>query len=123
MAAPDRPRSVSSVVVTAVAVAAAALVGWLLLLMLKGIVVLGTYALGIALIVVPLLLARRVVSGTRGRDRRRRILGIAAAVAAGVVLCAVANLVDDHGWLLVAIPAGVILVERLVDQVQDRRRR
>ena len=123
MAERNRSGIVPSLLVTAGVVAVAAVVGWLLLLLLKGIVVLGTYALGIALIVVPLLLARRIVGQSRGRERRRRILGIASAVALGALLCAVANLVDDHGWLLIAIPAGLVLVERVLDRFEARRRR
>lgn len=123
MAERNRAGVLPSLLVTAGVVAVAAIVGWLLLLLLKGIVVLGTYVLGIALIVLPLLLARRIVGQSRGRERRRRVLGIASAVALGALLCAVANLVDDNGWLLIAIPAGLVLVERVLDRFQDRRRR
>ncbi|WP_448627482.1 hypothetical protein [Geodermatophilus sp. URMC 64] len=113
----------SSLVVGAAVVAAVGIVGWLLLLFVKGTVVLISWALGIALVVLPLLLARRVVSGHSGVERRRRLWTIAQAVAIGVALCAIAYFVGDHGWLLIAVPAAVVAVLRVVRAVQARRER
>src|SRR3954453_6790048 len=77
----------ASLVVGAVVVAAVALVGWMLLLFVKGTVVLVSYALGIALVVLPLLLTRRLLTGTTGAERRQRVGTIAQVVAAGIALC------------------------------------
>jgi hypothetical protein len=125
MATPVRPRRsglLPSLVVGAVLAAAVAIVGWLLLVLVKGAVVLVGYALGIGLVLVPLLVARRIVAGTSGRERWQRIGTIAEVVALGAVLCVVAHLLGDHGWLLVALPAAVVLLARLTRGVRSRRR-
>jgi len=93
--------------------AAVALAGWLLLLFVKGAVVLLGYALGVALIVVPLLMARRIVAGRSGRERWRRVGTITEVVALGVALCVVAHLLGQHGWLLIALPAAAVLLARV----------
>jgi ABC-type iron transport system FetAB permease component len=111
-----------SLVLGAALVAAVAIVGWLLLLLVKGTVVLISYALGIALVVLPLLLAHRIVAGHTGSERWRRIGTIAQVVCIGAVLCVVAHLVGDHGWLLVAAPAAVVAVMCLARAVRTRRR-
>jgi hypothetical protein len=102
-----------SLLLGAVLVAAAAVVGWVLLLLVKGAVVVVGYALGAALVVLPLLVARRVVGDATGRERWRRIGTIAEVVVLGVVLCVVAHLLGQHGWLLVALPAAAVLLVRL----------
>jgi hypothetical protein len=125
MAIPVRARRgplLSSLILGAALVAAVAVVGWLLLLFVEGTVVLISYAIGIALIVVPLLLAHRLVAGHTGSERWRRIGVIAQVAALGVALCVIAHLVGQHGWLLVAIPAAVVAVARLVHAVGARRR-
>jgi hypothetical protein len=125
MATPVRPRQkalLPSLVVGAVLAAAVAIVGWLLLLLVKGAVVLVGYALGIGLVVVPLLLARRILAGHSGRERWQRIGTIAEVVALGAALCVVAHLLGDHGWLLVALPAAAVLLVRLTRDVRGRRR-
>jgi hypothetical protein len=125
MATPVRPRRsglLPSLVVGAVLAAAVAIVGWLLLVLVKGAVVLVGYALGIGLVVVPLLVARRIVAGTSGRERWQRIGTIAEVVALGAVLCVVAHLLGDHGWLLVVLPAAVVLLARVTRGVRSRRR-
>lgn len=111
----------TSLVLGAALVAAVGVAGWLLLLLVKGTVVVVGWALGLALIAVPLLLARRVVGGHVGAERRQRLLTIAQAVAIGMALCAIAYFVDDHGWLLVVVPAAVVAVLRAVHAVQARR--
>ncbi|MGY1603876.1 hypothetical protein [Geodermatophilus sp. SYSU D00815] len=113
----------ASLLVGAGVVAAVGLVGWLLLLFVKGTVVLVSWALGIALVVLPLLLARRILGGHTGAERRQRLWTIGQAVALGVALCAIAYFVGDHGWLLVAVPAAVVAVLRVVRAVQARRER
>src|SRR3954453_3125131 len=85
-----------------------AVVCWLLLLLVKGTVVLIAYALGIAMIAVPLLLTRRLLTGQPGDERRRRMVPVATVVLLGAVLCVAAHLVDDHGWLLVVIPVAAV---------------
>jgi hypothetical protein len=110
-----------SLVLGAVLIAAVALVGWILLLLVKGTVVLVSYAVGIALIVLPLLLARRLVAGHTGSERRQRLGTIAQVVALGVALCVIAHLLGQHGWLLVAVPAAAVAVTRLGSAVRTRR--
>jgi phosphatidylserine synthase len=118
MRTPVVPRSgrrslLPSLLATCLLGAGVAVVGWLLLLMLKGTVVLVAYALGIAMIAVPLLLARRLLTRQPSNERRERAVTIAAVVALGAVLCVVAHLVAQHGWLLIVIPAAAVLLSRL----------
>jgi membrane protease YdiL (CAAX protease family) len=113
----------ASLLVGAGLVVAVGLVGWLLLLFVKGTVVLVSWALGIALVVLPLLLARRILGGHTGAERRQRLWTIGQAVAIGVALCAIAYFVGDHGWLLIAVPAAVVAVLRVARAVQVRRER
>lgn len=122
--APARSRALlPSLVVGAAIVGIVALAGWLLLLFVKGTVVLVSYGIGIALIVLPLLLAHRLVAGHTGTERRQRIGAIAQAVGLGVALCVIAYFVGRHGWLLIAVPAAVVAVLRVVHAVGARRRR
>jgi VIT1/CCC1 family predicted Fe2+/Mn2+ transporter len=111
----------TSLLVGAALVAAVALAGWLMLLFIKGTVVLISYAIGVALIVLPLLLVRRVVGGHTGVERRQRLGTVAQAVGLGVALCVVAYFVGQHGWLLIAVPAAVVAVLRIVSAVSARR--
>ena len=111
----------ASLVLGAALVAAVGVAGWLLLLLVKGTVVVVGWALGLALIAVPLLLARRIVRGHTGAERRQRLWTIAQAVAIGVALCAIAYFVDDHGWLLIVVPAAVVAALRGARAVQARR--
>jgi hypothetical protein len=121
--APARSRALlPSLVVGAAIVGIVALAGWLLLLFVKGTVVLVSYGVGIALIVLPLLLTRRLLSGHTGTDRRHRIWTIAQAVGIGVALCVIAYFVGAHGWLLIAVPAAVVLVMRVVHGVTARKK-
>lgn len=126
MAIRTSPRSralLPSLVVGAAIVGIVALAGWLLLLFVKGTVVLVSYGIGIALVVLPLLLAHRLVAGHTGTERRQRIGAIAQAVGLGVALCVIAYFVGRHGWLLIAVPAAVVAVLRVVHAVGARRRR
>lgn len=113
----------ATLLATSALVAAVAVAGWLLLLLLKGTVVLIAYALGVAMIAVPLLLARRIVAGRPRPEQRERVMTIATVVAIGVVLCAVAHLVGHHGWLLIAIPAAAVVLARLARAGGALRRR
>jgi hypothetical protein len=120
---PARSRALlPSLIVGAAIVGIVALAGWLLLLFVKGTLVLVSYGIGIALIVLPLLLAHRLVAGRTGPERRHRIGAIAEAVGLGVALCVIAYFVGRHGWLLVAIPAAVVAVLRVVHALSERRR-
>jgi hypothetical protein len=120
---PARSRALlPSLVVGAAIVGIVALAGWLLLLFVKGTVVMVSYGVGIALIVLPLLLARRLVAGHTGADRRHRMWAIAEAVGLGVALCVIAYFVGAHGWLLIAIPAAVVAVLRVIHGLTARRR-
>ena len=118
---PARPLRVS-LILGAALVAAVALAGWLLLLFVKGTVVLVSYAVGAALVALPLLLARRIVAGHAGSERWRRIGTIAEVVALGVALIVIAHLVGQHGWLLIAIPAAVVAAMHVTRSVATRRR-
>jgi phosphatidylserine synthase len=121
---PQQRRSVTATIAgPVVAGAVVAAIGWLLLELLKGLVVVITYCLGAALIVVPLMLASRVLSGAAGRERFRRIGALAAAVLIGVVLCVIAHAVHRHGWLLIVIPAVLVGISRLADRIGERRAR
>lgn len=111
-----------SLVLGAALAAAVAIVGWMLLLFVKGAVVVVAYALGGALIVVPLLLGRRILAGHSGREKWQRIGTIAQVVTLGAVLCAVAHLLGRHGWLLIALPVAVVLGGRLLRGSRLRRR-
>src|SRR4051794_36431750 len=112
---PRRRRALApSLLATCLAAAGVAVVGWLLLLLLKGTVVLLAYALGIAMIVVPLLLARRLLTGRPRDEKRERVATLGTVVAVGAVLCVTAHLVDDHGWLLIVLPVAAILLSRVV---------
>jgi hypothetical protein len=75
--------------------------------------VLVAYALGIAMIAVPLLLSRRLLGGQPREEKRERAVTIAAVVAIGAVLCVSAHLVSQHGWLLIVLPVAAILLARL----------
>ena len=121
MSTPAHRSQLSTVAVPVAVAAVVALAGWLLLLFVKGAVVLTTYVLGGALVVVPLLLARRLVGDRRGKARLRRIAWIAAAVVLGGWLVLVARVVSDHGWLLVVVPAVVVGGLRLSASVRGRR--
>src|SRR5689334_31042 len=94
---PARSRALlPTLVVGAAIVGIVALAGWLLLLFVKGTVVAVSYGVGIALIVLPLLLAHRLLAGHTGQDRRHRIVAIAEAVGIGVALCVIAFFVGAH---------------------------
>src|SRR4051794_14603762 len=107
-------RSVAtSIALPVLAVAAAALVGWLLLLLVKGIVVVLCYAVGAALIVVPVLMSRRLLAGRRGSERWHRVRDLATAMLIGAALIVTGYYVARHGWLLIAVPAGLLALSRL----------
>jgi phosphatidylserine synthase len=111
---PARRRALApSLLATCVLAAAVAVVGWLLLLLLKGTVVLLAYALGIAMIAVPLLLARRLLAGRPREEKRERAVTLVTVAAVGAVLCVTAHLVGEHGWLLIVLPVAAILLARL----------
>ena len=40
----------------------------------------------------------------------------AVTVLLGIALCVVARLVSRHGWLLIAVPAAVVLLSRLAER-------
>jgi hypothetical protein len=113
---PGHNRSVAaSIALPVLAVAAAALVGWLLLLLVKGIVVVLCYAVGAALVVVPIAMSKRLLAGRRGGERWRRVRDLATAVLIGAALIVTGYYVARHGWLLIAVPAGLLALSRLAD--------
>jgi amino acid transporter len=118
---PRRRGVLPALLLTCLAGAAVALVGWLLLLFVKGAVVVIAYALGIAMIVLPLLLARRLLRGQPRPEKRERLVTIATVVLLGAVLCVAAHLVGEHGWLLVVIPVVAVAVLRAGSALGARR--
>jgi hypothetical protein len=120
---PDKSSIRSSLLAPVLAVTIVAAVGFVLLEFLKHIVVIITYCLGGALVVVPLVLASRLLRGYHGHERWRRMATITSAVAAGVVLIIIAHLLSRHGWLIVVIPAALVAISRLVDHGARRRKK
>jgi hypothetical protein len=112
---------VSVLVIPLAAALVVAAVGWLIWQLLTGILVAATYAIGAVLILAPLLLWKRLIGDRTGQARIERIGSIVATVLLGVALLAVANLVSRHGWLLVAVPAAVVLVPRMVAGLRGMR--
>ncbi len=122
--ASDRDDSLlGSLVVPIIIVAVVALLGWGLLALAKAVIVTVTYAVGIAIVVVAVVLSPRLVRGRTGRARWRRVGSLIATVLLGIVLILLAREVSRHGWLLIVIPAAVVAMWWLVDQVTDRLRR
>lgn len=93
-----------------IVVAVVGLLGWLLLETVKWLVVALLIALGIALIIVPFFVGRRVIGGRAGSERAQRVGQLATAVLLGVALIGVAVVVRHHGWLLVAVPVVVVML-------------
>jgi hypothetical protein len=120
---PEKGSILGSIAAPVLVVTIVAVIGFVLLEFLKHVVVVFTYCLGGALIVVPLLLASRLVRGYQGQARWHRIATVATVVLVGVGLLLIAHLLSHHGWLLVAIPAALVAISRLVDHVARRRRR
>ena len=94
-------------------VAVALLAGWVLLVTVKWLVVLLMYVLGAALVVGPLLAASRALEGVTGSERARRVVTLVGVAVAGIVLIGAARLVSHHGWVLIAVPLGVVAADRL----------
>jgi hypothetical protein len=111
----------SSLLVPVVAVAILALMGWLLLITVKWLVVALLIALGIALIIVPFFVGRRIIGGSVGGERAQRVGQLATAVVLGVALIAVAVVVSHHGWLIVAVPVVVVLLGSLWGRLSEWR--
>jgi hypothetical protein len=104
-----------------VAVAFLALMGWLLLITVKWLVVALLIALGVALIIVPFFVGRRIIGGSGGGERAQRVGQLATAVVLGVALIAVAVVVSHHGWLIVAVPVVVVLLGSLWGRLSEWR--
>ena len=58
-----------------------------------------------------------------GRDRWRRVRDLATAVLVGAALIVVGYYVGRHGWLLIAVPAGVLALSRVASASGRRLRR
>lgn len=104
-------------------VAAAGIVGWLLLITVKWLFVTLFIAFGVALVVVPFFAGRRILGNAIGPDRRHRMAQLATAVLLGVALIVLGIVVAHHGWILIVVPAAVVLVGRLASRFSDRSRR
>ena len=116
----SQPSVFSSLVGPVVLVAAAGLVGWLLLVTVKWLIVTLLIAVGVALIVVPFFAGRRILGSSVGPDRRHRQVQLATAVLLGVALFVLGFVVSHHGWLLIVVPAAVILLGRLFGRIGSR---
>ncbi len=118
----SQPSVFSSLVGPVVLVAAAGLVGWLLLVTVKWLIVTLLIAVGVALIVVPFFAGRRILGSSVGPDRRHRQVQLATAVLLGVALVVLGFVVSHHGWLLIVVPAAVILLGRLFGRIGSRNK-
>ncbi len=112
----------SSLLGPVVMVAAAGIVGWLLLATVKWLVVAALIAVGVALVVVPFFAGQRILGSSIGPDRRHRTVQLATAVLLGVALVVLGFVVAHHGWLLIVVPAAVILIGRLIGRFGARSR-
>jgi dipeptide/tripeptide permease len=95
----------------------------LLLETVKWLVVALLIAVGVALAIVPFFSGRRILGSSVGPERRHRLVQLGTAVLLGVALVVLGFVVSRHGWLLIAVPAAVILVGWLVGRVGGRSRR
>ena len=105
-----------------VLVAIAGVVGWILLVTVKWLIVTLLIAFGVALIVVPFFVGGRILGASAGPDRRHRQLQLATAVLLGIALLVLGFVVHRHGWLLIVVPAAVILFGRLAGRISGRSR-
>ncbi len=105
-----------------VLVAIAGVIGWVLLVTIKWLVVTLLIAFGVALIVVPFAVGRRILGASLGPDRRHRQLQLATAVLLGVALVLLGFVVHNHGWLLIVVPAAVVLLGRLLGKFGAKSR-
>ncbi|HEX4019323.1 MAG TPA: hypothetical protein VHX15_21500 [Frankiaceae bacterium] len=110
----------SSLLGPVVLVAAAGLVGWLLLETVKWLIVTLLIAVGVALVVVPFFAGRRILGPAVGPDRRHRLGQLATAVLLGVTLIVLGFVVSHHGWLLIVVPAAILLTARLFGRIGSR---
>ncbi len=102
-------------------VALAGVVGWILLVTVKWLIVTLLFAIGIALIVVPIFAGARIVGPTVGEIRRRRIGQLITAGLLGVALIVLGVVVSRHGWLLIVVPAAIVLIARGIGKFSERR--
>ena len=118
----DPQRSVfASLLAPVVIVAVAGLIGWILLVTVKWLVVTLLFALGVALIVVPFAAGSRILGSSVGPDRRHRMVQLATAVLLGVALIVLAVVVSHHGWLLIVVPAAIVLIGCITSRFSARR--
>jgi peptidoglycan/LPS O-acetylase OafA/YrhL len=103
-------------------VAIAGVLGWILLVTVKWLIVTLLIAFGVALIVVPFFVGGRILGAAVGPDRRHRQLQLATAVLLGIALLVLGFVVHRHGWLLIVVPAAVILFGRLAGRFGTRSR-
>jgi hypothetical protein len=117
----------ASLLAPVVLVAVAGLIGWLILVTIKWLVIALLVAFGVALIIVPIAAGRRIIGPATGQARTHRIAQLATAVVLGIALIVLAVVVARHGWLLIVVPAAVVLIGRLIGRFgewkADRRAR
>jgi hypothetical protein len=111
-----------SLLAPVVLVAIAGVIGWVLLITIKWLIVTLLIAFGVALIVVPFFVGGRILGNAVGPDRRHRQLQLGTAVLLGIALLVLGFVVHHHGWLLIVVPAAVVLVGRLASKVGARSR-
>jgi len=116
-----QPSVFASLLVPVTLVALAGVVGWILLVTVKWLIVTLLFAIGIALVIVPIAAGSRIVGPAVGEIRRRRIGQLVTAVLLGVAFIVLGVVVSHHGWLLIVVPAAVVLIARGVGKVSERR--
>ena len=116
-----QPSVFASLLGPVIFVAVAGIVGWILLYTIKWLVVVLLFAIGIALIVVPIAAGSRIVGPTVGAVRRHRIGQLATAVLLGFALIVLAIVVAHHGWLLIVVPVAIVLIGRSMSRFNEWR--
>ncbi len=101
--------------------AIAGVIGWLLLITIKWLIVTLLVAFGIALVVVPIAMWRRIVAMTTGPEKRHRVSQLLTAILLGLALIVLGVVVSHHGWLLIVVPAIIVLVGRISGRISERR--
>jgi hypothetical protein len=115
------PSVFTSLLAPVLLVAAVGVIGWLLLITVKWLIITLLIAFGVGLIVAPFLAGRRIIGPATGSARVQRVVQLATAVLLGVALIVLAAVVAHHGWLLIVVPALIVLFGRLIGRIGTGR--
>jgi hypothetical protein len=113
----SQPSVFASLLGPVLLVAVAGVLGWLLLITVKWLAVTLLIAFGVGLVVVPFIAGRRIIGPDIGSARLHRIVQLATAVLLGAALIVLGVVVAHHGWLLIVIPALIVLFGRLLGRI------